>query len=73
MSIEKYHNLCERIANRRQIPGRMTNCADALYLQLMQLSDRNANVRVEDSILLEDIEHDDVAGLMLLDADLARR
>jgi hypothetical protein len=62
--------LCERLANRPDLPARVVDWASNLY---DALSNKAATVRTEDLWILQVLGEDEQQGLFVLDAALARR
>ena len=72
MTMTKYIDTCETIANNQKLPSRIVEWAEQLYDQLTSSSSFTM-IRLEDLLLLEQFAQDDQHGLMLIDRALARR
>lgn len=71
--IRQYVETCEKIANNKKLPARITDWADDLYRRFYQAESwAKPNLRVEELNLLEVFEEDEGFALSLIDAALAR-
>lgn len=71
--ISKYVETCEKIANNKKLPCRITDWADDLYRRFYDATSwGKRNVAVEELNLLEVFEEDEEFALSLIDTALAR-
>lgn len=71
--IRQYVETCEKIANNKKLPARITDWADDLYRRFYQAESwTKPLIRVEELNLLELFADDEEFALSLIDAALAR-